>query len=418
MIATFATTHTLRRSALAAVLAAALPSVPAVASPQAAPAAPAPATAAPAPKPARPLDPRVEALLSWLEGIFAWGPGETSLDEIPQAKIRGYRLVKAEKKFTADQRFNDLVYAAVDDAGKHAIVGELFVDETRLKAPQPVTGDTDLASLREQLGRFLRGGRIRVALDPSLDRPSWRAIKISTETGYGPYELTGFVTADDGAIVLLGRVWDRKRSIAEQRKELIKLADTPFTGPADAAVTVVEYSDLQCPFCKKRSGDWEPLVDKLAKELKVKRYFKAFPLTNDHPWAFRGSSAARCFFAKDPALFFRWKSQVYARQDQLTVADVDVFAMDFAVANGLSDAEFKGCYLQGKSVSRTLADLAEGFSVRVRATPSYFVDGVLVSWFADNLMEEFLRKTYLKGAGLPLPTPTARPAAPATPVKR
>jgi len=40
----------------------------------------------------------------------------------------------------------------------------------------------------------------------------------------------------------------------------------------------------------------------------------------------------------------------------------------------------------------------------VRATPTYFIDGVAVSWFADNLMEEFLRKTYLGGRGLPLPT--------------
>ncbi len=49
--------------------------------------------------------------------------------------------------------------------------------------------------------------------------------------------------------------------------------------------------------------------------------------------------------------------------------------------------------------------------MRVRSTPTYFIDGVYVAWFADNTMEEFLRKTYLGGRGLPLPTPVAKTPA-------
>ena len=51
--------------------------------------------------------------------------------------------------------------------------------------------------------------------------------------------------------------------------------------------------------------------------------------------------------------------------------------------------------------AQVLDDLAEGFAVRVRSTPTYFVDGVPLSWFADPLMEDYLRKTYLKGAAPP-----------------
>ena len=53
------------------------------------------------------------------------------------------------------------------------------------------------------------------------------------------------------------------------------------------------------------------------------------------------------------------------------------------------------------AVTKVLDDLAEGFAVRVRSTPTYFVDGVPLSWFADPLMEDYLRKTYLKGAASP-----------------
>lgn len=396
-------------SALLLLAACAAPAAPQAAPPKAPPATAPPAApaAAPAVAPKR-LDPRTEAIIAWIEGIFAWGAGETTVDEIRQANIKGWRLLKAEKTFAQDTRFNDMVYVAIDDAGRSAIVGELFVDEPRLKAPVPVRGDADLAGLREQLTKFLRG-RPSLVLEPAADRPGWKGVRLTLQTGYGDYDMHGFLSADSGAILLLGRVWDRKRPVAEQRRELIKLADTPATGPADARVTVVEYSDMQCPFCRKRAGDWEPLVDRLAKELKIRRYFKSFPLVNDHPWAFRASSAGRCFFEKDPALYFRWKSNVYARQDQLTVADVDAFALDFATASDLGDKAFRSCYLQDKANRKVLSELSEGFSIRVRSTPSYFIDGVLVSWYTDNLMEEYLRKTYLKGAGLPLPTP--KPAA-------
>ena len=78
----------------------------------------------------------------------------------------------------------------------------------------------------------------------------------------------------------------------------------------------------------------------------------------------------------------------------------------------MPDTTFKACYLQPKTNEKILADLAEGFTVRVRSTPTYFIDGVAVSWFSDNVMEEYLRKTFLGGKGLPLPTPVAtKPAA-------
>jgi protein-disulfide isomerase len=241
-----------------------------------------------------------------------------------------------------------------------------------------------------------------------------KAVVVKADTGYGSYPMPGWIKADDGTLLVLGRYWDRTRTVAEQRKEYIKLAGTPATGPADARVTVIEYSDMQCGFCKKRTLDFENLVDKLGKELKIRRYIKSFPLTGAHPWAFRASSAGRCFFDSPGGadLFFRWKSNVYAKQEELSVPQVDAFAMDFALANDIDEKAFRACYLQAKSSEKIHSDLAEGWAMRVRSTPTYFIDGVYVSWYSDNLMEEFLRKTYLGGKGLPLPTPTAPPGAP------
>lgn len=357
----------------------------------------------------RSADPRTEALTAWLEGYFPWGAGEMTIEDVPQARVAGYRCVRAKKQYAADARMVDSTYLLLTDDGKTAIAGDLFADEDRMKAPAPIRVDSDLETVRGKLRNFFRGS-FRVVLDPTQDRPGLRGLKILADTGYGSYDIGGFISAADGVVTIVGRAWDRNRSVPEQRRAMIKLNGVPVQGPDTARVAVVEYSDMQCPYCKKRTGDWETLKEKLGKELKIKRYIKLFPLTNDHPWAFRAASAGRCFFEVDPKLFFRWKSMVYAKQEELNVAALDAFALDFAVANEVGENGFKNCYLQARSNAKVLEDLAEGFAVRVRSAPTYFFDGVPVSWFADGLMEEFLRKTYLKGAGLPAATPATRAA--------
>ncbi len=368
------------------------------------PAAPKPAAAKPAAAPAK-----ADPLTEWVDGLFAWGAGQTTLEEITTVKIPGTRIYLAKRTYTADPRMNDQAHLFVEDGGK-VLIGDIFYDEDRAKNPAPVRTDDDLASMRSKVRQFLIGG-FTMTLDPAGDRRNWKGVTVRTDTGYGTTPMTAFIKADDGTLLVLGRFWDRNRPIAEQRREMIKLAGAPMTGPADARVTVVEYSDMECGFCKKRTADFDALVAKLGKELKIKRYIKLFPLTGVHPWAFRAASAGRCFFDLQGAdSFFRWKAQVYAKQDEMSVPGIDAFAIDYAYANEIPDAKFRACYLQAKSNDKINADLTEGWALRVRSTPSYYIDGVFVSWFTDNIMEEFLRTTYLGGRGLPLP---AAPAAPA-----
>ena len=144
-----------------------------------------PARAAP-----KSADPRTEALLGWLDGYFPWGAGELTIDALDAVGIPGWRLYRASKAFAGDKRANDQAFVLADDTGKTALVGDVFVDEARLKAPKPVRGEADIETLRELLSRFLRG-RFKVAFEPSLDRRSFKGLKIQHETGYGAYDISG-----------------------------------------------------------------------------------------------------------------------------------------------------------------------------------------------------------------------------------
>ncbi len=350
----------------------------------------------PVPAPAKPVDLKSDPLAAWLAGFFGWGPGDITIEEVAQVKVPGYRFLRVVKNYKTEPKNADQLFAAVEIGGTGVLVGDALGDEERRKSPAPVRSDADLNGMRELLKTSALGAP-RLSLAPSLDRKGWKGVNIRQDTGYGNYPVTAYISAQDGAVLMIGRFWDRSRSLPEQRRELIKLADTPAVGPPDARVTVVEYSDMECPSCKKRTIDWDALQAKLAPELKIRRYVKNFPLTASHPWAFRAASAGRCFFERSPELYFRYKSSIYNRQEELNVAAVDAFSLAFAVDNGIPDASFRGCYLHQGTDEKILSDLAEGMAVRVRSTPSYFIDGVAVIWFADPLMEDFLRTTYLGG---------------------
>jgi protein-disulfide isomerase len=366
---------------------------------------PAKGQAAPAPAAPKTVDPRSDPLAAWLDGFFGWGPGDLKINEITQVKVPGYRLLRVVKNYTIEPKGADQFFAAVEEGGKGVLVGDVLGDEERLKSPAPVRSDADLAGMRDLLKKSLLIGVPSLSLDPTLDRKGWKGVLMRQDTGYGAYPVTAYISALDGGLLFIGRFWDRTRSLAEQRRELIRLADTPSIGPADARVTVVEFSDMECPSCKRRTTDWDELQAKLSPELKIRRYIKNFPLTSNHPWAFRAASAARCFFERSPELYFRYKSNVYAQQEQLNVAAVDTFSLAFAVDNGVPEAYFRDCYLHPRTDQKILADLAEGSALRVRSTPSYFIDGVLVTWSSDSLMETYLRKTYLGGKGIPSSSP-------------
>ncbi|TBR21954.1 hypothetical protein EPO15_09045 [bacterium] len=152
----------------------------------------------------------------------------------------------------------------------------------------------------------------------------------------------------------------------------LKLKDAVFTGPADAALTLVEFSDLQCPHCKRSQGILDEELPKYG--AKVKRVFKHYPL-DIHPWALPAAIAATCVDKLKPAASAKFRDRFFDAQETVTLETVRAKAFDFAKADGVPADAFKKCLDAPETKAAVDASRAEGDAAGVTGTPALFVNG-------------------------------------------
>jgi protein-disulfide isomerase len=145
-----------------------------------------------------------------------------------------------------------------------------------------------------------------------------------------------------------------------------------WIGPADAKVTIVEFSDFQCPFCERLySGAYKQIKTDYVDTGKVRLAFAHFPLSF-HPNAQPAANAAEC--AGEQGKFFEYHNKIFENQENLSDASYKQWAQDL----GLNTTQFNSCYDSKKYDAVVEAELALGQRVGVSGTPSVFVNGKLV----------------------------------------
>jgi protein-disulfide isomerase len=169
-------------------------------------------------------------------------------------------------------------------------------------------------------------------------------------------------------------------------ERLEKGINGPSRGPATAPVTVVEFSDLQCPHCKEA----QPNLDRLAAEDKdVRIVFQNFPLPM-HDWAMKAAHYADCIGRSSSDAFWKFMESVYAAQSDITAANADDKLKAMADAAGVNGAEMAACAEKPETTSRVEHSIALGTSLDVNSTPTIFINGRMVS--AGGLNYEVLRE--------------------------
>jgi protein-disulfide isomerase len=151
----------------------------------------------------------------------------------------------------------------------------------------------------------------------------------------------------------------------------VEEGDNPTLGPKDAPVTVVEFSDFQCPYCARAA----PLVKQLRDTYgdKVRVVFRDFPLVRIHKDAAKASEAAAC--AREQGKFWEMHDKLFSDQAHLGVPELK----GSAKALGLDTGKFDACLDSGRHEETWKESAREGEHDGVSGTPFFFVNGRIVS---------------------------------------
>ncbi|OFZ15276.1 MAG: hypothetical protein A2X86_08100 [Bdellovibrionales bacterium GWA2_49_15] len=156
----------------------------------------------------------------------------------------------------------------------------------------------------------------------------------------------------------------------------IPIEGAPFTGPSDAKVTLVEYSDFQCPFCAKGAQIVAELKKKYGKKIKV--VFKNFPLPF-HKQAMPAALAGLCANEQGAEKFWSMHDKMFADQAKLEIVDLKATAKSI----GLDTKKFDACLDTSKYESVVTKDMEQGGSIEVKSTPTFFVNGHIINGARD-----------------------------------
>jgi protein-disulfide isomerase len=146
----------------------------------------------------------------------------------------------------------------------------------------------------------------------------------------------------------------------------VKSAGHPELGPASAPVTIIEFSDFQCPFCSRAEPTLKQVHQKYGDKIRI--VYLDFPLSI-HNHAIDAASAGRC--AGEQGKFWEFHDAMFANQSKLAPADLKAEAQKLA----LDTPKFNDCLDKGKYKSAIESDMAQGRDLGVDGTPAFFING-------------------------------------------
>ncbi|MEM3400250.1 MAG: DsbA family protein [Candidatus Micrarchaeia archaeon] len=173
----------------------------------------------------------------------------------------------------------------------------------------------------------------------------------------------------------------------QQSQTTINITGKQILGQQNAPVTIVIFSDFECPYCgalaggnedvvsylKSRDPTWEPAIPNIIRDYvntgKVKLVFKHFPI---HENSLAAAQASEC--AAKQGKFWEYHDILFANQDNLTIAALKKYASDI----GLERSSFDSCLESNETQSIAISDYQEGVKLGVRGTPTLYINNISV----------------------------------------
>ncbi len=259
--------------------------------------------------------------------------------------------------------FVPTLVSAIDDGAKKTVI-----DYYRRKANLAPDVTAELTNVR----------------DSKLPGTQQATIKLDNK---GNIQEVDLLMSPDGKFVIFSGV-DRNRMSVGTLEDVtsdpfaavmkkLTLDKNPSKGPLDAKVTIVEFSDFQCPYCSRA---YNTLKNQVLKEYgdKVRVVYKNFPLAF-HKWAEASGVAGECAYDQDESAFWVLYSYYFDNQREINEGNIKEKTLEALKDTKVDVAKFTDCYDNKKTVDRVRGDMTEGQSVGVTGTPAFLINGRFLS---------------------------------------
>jgi protein-disulfide isomerase len=292
----------------------------------------------------------------------------------PAATVGGHTITLAE----LDRHIKDNLFQQATEGGDKSKLYEIrseaiesVIDEQLLEAEAKKRGMTTEAMLaaEEAKAKPVEQGDIQAFYERVKSRLG--ETKLEVVADQIRQRLEGQRRAEARQAFVKGLRDAAKVSVALEPPRIPVVAEGPSRGPETAPVTIVEFSDYQCPFCKRA----EPTVHQIAQRYpeKVRIVYRHFPLDNIHPQARGASEAAAC--AEEQGKFWEYHARVFESSPKL-----EKEALRQAAEKAKLDlAAYDQCVAERRHQARVEKDLEAGRAAGVSGTPAFFVNGIPLS---------------------------------------
>lgn len=253
----------------------------------------------------------------------------------------------------------------------------------------------------------------------SADFPNYESVVVTVENGEKKQDLTFLVSKDRSSMMRLTKFDLNKDPFAETMNK-IDVNGRPTRGAKASKVVVVNYDDLECPFCSRMH---ETLFPQILKEYgdRVTFIYKDYPLVEIHPWATHAAVDAGCLAAQNGDAFWDFADYVHANQHEVNsektpaarLEALDRLAMLQGQKHNLDVIKLQSC-IKAQDESRVKSSMKEGDGIGVEATPTLFINGEKVDGAVPISQLRAALDRALKDANLPVPEHAAAAAAPAS----
>jgi protein-disulfide isomerase len=273
----------------------------------------------------------------------------------------------------------------------------------RAQQPPPATAGTSTAAAsstqttsqtQNTIETYLRhlyafGPDVQLVVGPPKPTPVEGLLETSIDlTIDGNKQAVKFYVSKDGKFLFQGELSDMTKDPLAQNRSKIQMNDAPSLGDPKAAVTLVEYSDFECPVCRSLHDALRGLLPNYAGKVRV--VFKDFPLEQLHPWARTAALAGRCAYQQDPKAFWKMYDFIYDNQEIISAANAWTKMMDYAAQSSVDADAFKTCMASPEAGAAVNASRANGQLLDVNSTPTVFVNGRRIVGADPRLLEQYI----------------------------